>query len=167
MRLSRNIKAFQAFLLASSLVMFSAVWFTGSIFAASLPEEMTGIIREKTVQGVAYMTGGVGIGEREAMENWGKNYNLKLSFAEKSGVYLADVDVVVEDRNGNEKIKVMTNGPWFYLQLPPGAYTVKATFDGETKQIKNMRLPSGDRVTRVMRWDLEEEFPIYARMETR
>ncbi|MGH7826755.1 MAG: hypothetical protein ACREQ7_16475, partial [Candidatus Binatia bacterium] len=71
MQSSRNIKAWQAFLLASTLVMFSVVWFTGSTFAELLPQGMTGIIREKTDQGVAYMTGGVGIGEREAMENWG------------------------------------------------------------------------------------------------
>jgi hypothetical protein len=112
------------------------------------------------------MTGGVGIGEREKMENWAQNYNLKLSFAEEAGVYLADVGVVVEDQRGKQLINMTSNGPWLYLQLPPGDYTVRATVNGETKQSKNVHLENGTRVTRIMRWDLPQEFPIYANMKT-
>lgn len=164
MQVSGNSQVWSVLVLAAS-VFFSSGWFLGSTFAESGENMMSGIISGKTEQGVPYMMGGVGIGERELMEGRAEDYNLKLSFAEKVGVYLADVDVMVEDRNGNKIISRKTNGPWLYLQLPPGTYDVKATFEGETKQIENLRLTSGDRVTRVMRWDLPEEFPIYASMK--
>ena len=152
-------------LLAASLALMLPAWFTASPFAQSLSEGGHGIVRDETDQGIAYMTGGVGIGEREKMENWAENYNLKLSFAEEAGVYLADVSVVVEDQRGKQLINMTSNGPWLYLQLPPGDYTVRATVNSETKQSKNVHLENGTRVTRIMRWDLPQEFPIYANMK--
>jgi hypothetical protein len=113
------------------------------------------------------MTGGVGIGEREKMENWAQNYNLKLSFAEKTGVYLAEIDVVVENQSGKEMISMTTNGPWLYVRLPAGVYTVQATFKDQTKQVKKVHLENRARITRIVRWDLPEEFPIYASMKTK
>lgn len=41
------------------------------------------------------------------------------------------------------------------MKLFDGTYTVKATFEDETKQIKNLYLPEGERVTRLLRWDLD------------
>lgn len=84
MRLQINFWA--VLLLAASLTVMSPAWFTASLFAQSLPEGADGIVRVVTDQGIAYMTGGVGIGERERMESSAQNYNLKLSFAEKAGV---------------------------------------------------------------------------------
>jgi hypothetical protein len=160
MQACKNIKGWVIFLVAAGFAVFSSP----NIFAEPA-SEMSGVIRETSDRGVAYMTGGVGIGEREIMESWGKDYNLKLSFTEKSGVYLADVGVVVEDRNGNEMINITTNGPWLYLQLPPGSYTVKTTYNDEARRIENLRVSGGDRVRRVVRWDLPEEFPVYASMK--
>jgi hypothetical protein len=111
------------------------------------------------------MTGGIGIAEREAMESHGRDYNLKLSFSEKSGVYLTDIGVVVENQNGEEVLNITTNGPWLYLQLPRGSYTVKSTYNGESQRIENLRVTGGDRVQRIVRWDLPEEFPIYTSMK--
>jgi hypothetical protein len=58
---------------------------------------------------------------------------------------------------------VTTNGPWLYVQLPEGAYTVQATFEDQTKQTKNVPLEDGARITRIMRWNLPQESPIYSR----
>jgi hypothetical protein len=160
-----QIKFWPVLLLATSLALISPAWFAASVFAQSSPQGAHGIIRDKTDQGFAYMTGGVGIGERETMESSAQDYNLKLSFAEKSGVYLADVDVVVEDQSGKEMISMTSKGPWLYLQLPPGRYTVAATVKDRTKQIKNVLIENGDRIIRIVHWDLPEEFPIYANMK--
>jgi hypothetical protein len=159
----RNIRVTSGLLLATSLFLSGS--FTAVTSAESLEEQAAQVITGKTDEGVRYMMGGVGIGERDLMQSRAEEYNLKLSFAEKVGVYLADVDVVVEDRSGKKIISRKTNGPWLYLQLPPGTYDVKATFEGETKELKNVRVTSAARLTRVMRWDLPEEFPIYASMK--
>jgi hypothetical protein len=159
-----KVNAWPVLLLVTSLVLVSPPWFTANLLAQSSLEEAPGIIRGETEQGFHYMTGGIGIGEREKMQSWAKDYNLKLSFAEKSGVFLSDVKVLIE-KDERQMVRTTSNGPWFYIQLPPGTYNVRATFEGETQQLKNLRLTDGDRLTRIMHWDLEEEFPIYAAMK--
>ena len=131
--------------------------FTRPIFADSLAENPPGIVQAATEQGFPYMSGGIGIDEREVMQSWGGSYNLKLSFAETSGTYLSDVKLLIEDEKGREVIRTTSNGPWFYVQLPPGTYTVKATFEDETKQIKNLRLSEEGRALRYVHWDIGGE----------
>jgi hypothetical protein len=101
------------------------------------------------------MTGEVGTEERKIMQSWGGDYNLKLAFVEMSGEYLSDVELLIV-KYGREMVRETANGPWFYIELPPVEYTVNATYQGETKQIKNIKLVEEGRVTRLMRWDLEE-----------
>jgi hypothetical protein len=122
--------------------------------AASFAEEASGIVKGKTKAGFYYISGGFGTDERELMLQWSNGYNLKLSFAERSGAYLADVDLTIKDEKGNEVIASRLHGPWFYIQLPSGRYSVEATFKGVTKQIKNLRLPPGERASRVLHWEL-------------
>jgi len=150
-----NVKKFGLFLLAFGLGLLSPWMLADKILAQSSAENPAGIIKGATKEGFPYMSGGIGTGAREIMQSWGGNYNLKLTFSELSGNYLADVKLVLEDANGKEVISTMTNGPWFYIQLPPGNYTVKADFEGETKQIKNLRLAKAERVTRLLHWDLD------------
>jgi hypothetical protein len=109
------------------------------------------------------MTGGVGSEERDAMESQAGDYNVKLAFAEKVGVYLADVDVAVHDQSGKQILDVTTNGPWLYLQLPEGTYTVRAAFNDKIQRISNLAVKPGQRTARIVRWDLPQDFPIYAR----
>jgi len=140
--------------------------FPASGFAESTVQESGGIVRDKSAHGIEYMMGGVGIGEREIMENSAQDYNVKLSFAEKAGVFLAGIGVSVEDQKGTRLIDLTTNGPWLYVKLPPGAYTVTATFNGEAKRIQRLNVRDTGRTTRLLRWDLAEEFPLYANMKT-
>ena len=58
------------------------------------------------------------------------------------------------------------NGPWVYLRLPPGSYTVKAAFEGQSRTIDRVRIADQRRTERILRWDLPEEFPIYADMKS-
>lgn len=156
----KRVKAGEAWswtlvLLGFGLLVFAPWILNEKIFAQSSPGNPPGILRGSTEQGYGYMTGGIGLDEREVMESWGARYNLKLSFAELSGVYLSDVQLLIEDEHGREIIRTTTNGPWFYIELPPGTYTAKATFEDDTKQIKNLYLPEGERVTWLLHWDLD------------
>lgn len=138
-----------------NLLLFSPWMLTGNVLAQSSMENPPGILMSASDQGFRYMTGGVGLEEREIMRSWGTDYNLKLTFAELSGNYLSDVRIMMEDQSGKEIVNMTTNGPWLYVKLPAGTYDVKATFEGETRQIKNLHLPKGDRVTRLLHWDLD------------
>ena len=128
----------------------------GSVGAQTSKENPPGIVRGVTEQGFAYMTGGIGSGEREVMQSWAGDYNLKLAFAETSGVYVSDVALSIE-KEGRQMVRTTTNGPWFYIKLPPGRYTVEAMYEDESKQIKNLQLVEGSRVARLVHWDSEEQ----------
>jgi hypothetical protein len=114
------------------------------------------ITEGKTQQGFPYLSGGISTDEREVMEAWGKAYNVKLWFAERKGPYLSDVKLTVEGAKGVEILTVTTTGPWFYIQLPTGTYTVKATLAGVTREIKNLTVPRDKTVQRTLIWELAE-----------
>jgi hypothetical protein len=81
---------------------------------------------------IPYVSGGIGVEEREAVEAIGKEHNLKLSFALQNGNYLGDVNVVVKDNKGNSVLEAVSDGPLFFAKLPAGSYTIEATTREET-----------------------------------
>jgi len=90
-------------------------------------------VEQKVYQGIPYVSGGVGLEEREQFAAIGKNYNLKLVFAFKSGAYLSDVKVDISDSIGKKVLSAIAEGPWFFTALPPGKYTITATMMGKEK----------------------------------
>jgi len=114
------------------------------------------ITESKTAQGFPYLFGGISSNERAVMEQRAKGYNIKLVFAEKKGSFISDTTVVIADAKGAELVSLATNGPWFYIQLPPGTYGVRATFRGESKQIKDLRVSKDRTVQQTLIWDLSE-----------
>lgn len=84
----------------------------------------------RTANGIAYVSGGVGLAERAALEKIAKNYNLRLVFATKSGSYLADVRVTVSGPQGKSLFSTTAQGPWLFVKLPAGKYQVSATSGG-------------------------------------
>ena len=116
-----------------------------------------GIIVGATEGGLRYMTGGVGADEREVMESLDAPFNLKLVFAGRSGNFLSEVKLSIIDGPGHNVEEAISNGPWFYIKLPPGIYTVVATFNNDTKKIKNLDLSRNERVTRFLHWPAAEE----------
>ena len=112
------------------------------------------ITEGKTAQGFPYLYGGVGSDERDIMEEKGKAYNLKLSFAARGGAFLSDVKLVIADKKSGEIVSLVTDGPLFFIQLPPGNYTVSATFRNETKEIRALTVGKDKTVRRTLIWDL-------------
>ena len=96
------------------------------------------IIKEEVVgPNVKYMSGGVGLEERKAMETQGsKGYDMKLEFAITPGNYVSFVDVKINDQSGKPVINTQANGPWLYADLPKGTYTVVANYEGKEKSQK-------------------------------
>ncbi len=100
----------------------------GSVFcvqASYLPEPKA----KETDSGVMYMTGGVGVESRTAMNQAEDNYNLKVVVASTTGAYLADALVTIKDAAGKTIFQAMTDGPWLLVKLPKGTYRVKAAIE--------------------------------------
>ena len=109
--------------------------------------------------GVAYISGGVGDDSLDRMASMKREYNLKLMFTLNEGNYLADVNVAVADSRGNKVIQDVANGPFFFAKLPPGQYTVTATFEGKS-QTRKMNVGKGMQ-TAHLKWPSNptEDFP--------
>ena len=118
-------------------------------------EQGQGITKGQTEKGIPYMSGGVGSEEREQIREWAKEYNLGLVFAGKSRQYLSDVNVSILDDKGTEIVSAVSNGPWFYAQLPPGNYNVRAAYRGKVQEAKNIRLAKDGSVRRTLFWDVD------------
>ncbi len=84
------------------------------------------VLRAKSQPGISYMTGGVGLEEREAMKKEARNYNLWLEFAISAGNYLSGVKVRIKDAKGNVVLEEKSTGPWLLASLPEGKYLINA-----------------------------------------
>ena len=111
-------------LIASLLLSFGIC----SPFAAANAQQV------QTQQGIDFITGGVGLDEREALEAMAGDFSLKLRFALKGGSYIADVQVRIEDEEGKAVLEGAADGPWFLVDLKPGKYTVRASDPNEKLQ---------------------------------
>jgi hypothetical protein len=132
--------------------------------AVAQPSDNIVITEGKSPQGYPFMHGGIGSAEREQMEGKGKVYNLKLSFADRRGPYLAGVQLVIEGEKRAEIVNLTTSGPLFYIQLPPGSYTVKATFGAKTHEIKALKIVKDRQARHTFVWDAGgEPDPVAAR----
>lgn len=82
--------------------------------------------------GIQFLSGGIGVEERNAMQAESKVYNLKLSFSLKDGAYIADVKVAI-DSGKKPLVRTNSDGPLFYAKLPPGKYSIAVSYQGKTQ----------------------------------
>jgi hypothetical protein len=107
-----------------------------------------GLVRIQESQGIRYVSGGVGEGERGELNALSNQFNLLLLFAmQGSGDYLADVQVNIMNERNASVLSVESQGPWFFTQLPPGAYHVKASVLNQTQR-QTVRV-TGSRQSRL------------------
>ena len=113
----------------------------------------SGIDAEKSPEGTSFMSGGIGLEERQKMNEMAQPYDLKLAFADRRGEYLSDVKVTIDDEHGKQVLNTTTAGPWLYADLPQGKYDVKASFGDRTEEIKDLQITRGRLVNRVLHWE--------------
>lgn len=117
-------------------LLFCGMLLITGVTLSPAAEQNDSLPEQKVYQGIPYVSGGVGSEEREQFAAIGKNYNLKLVFAFKSGAYLSDVQVDISDSIGKKVLSAVAEGPWFFTNLPPGKFTITATMMGKEKQNK-------------------------------
>jgi hypothetical protein len=84
--------------------------------------------------GVKYVTGGVGFDERKELDALSSQFNLKLTLALTNGDFLGDSKVHITSADGATVLDAVTDGPYFYVHVKPGTYTVKIDRDGHVLQ---------------------------------
>ena len=108
----------------------------------------------QTVNGVSYVSGGVGTASIDRINTLASGFNLKLVFAGKSGAYLADVRVNIADSKGRTVLDIQSEGPWFLAKLPAGAYQIIASFAGNAVR-QQVSIGTGKLRTVDFRWASE------------
>jgi hypothetical protein len=102
---------------------------------------------------VRYVSGGIGLGERLALAAMHAEFNVHMSFAVKrTGNFLADVAVHVEDAAGRDVLDAVSEGPWLYVRLATGRYRLRATYAGAS-QTRAFEVRAGRHTELYLYWD--------------
>jgi hypothetical protein len=94
------------------------------IYPAALQAESPGTI--------PHLSGGYGAEERDALGAREAEYNVSLVFAVQDGDYLGGADVLIKNAKGETVLEATAEGPWFFVRLPQGNYTITASALGKT-----------------------------------
>ena len=89
-------------------------------------------VEVKIHNGIKFMSGGFGYDERDALRKRGHNFSLKVMFSQKGGDYMSDVRVQIKNATGQNILQAVSDGPWFFADLPAGRYTVVVEARGRT-----------------------------------
>ena len=125
---------------------------SASCFTVSSAQSTDPILR--TTTGVSYVSGGVGLDSIARLDALASQFNLKLVFALKTGVYLSDVKVTIADSRGTTLLDALSQGPWLMAALPTGNYQVAATVAGVTER-RNVTVAGARLNTVDFRWASE------------
>lgn len=101
------------------------------------PITSASIVRGTTDGALAYLSGGVTVGDRVTMHSERAGYSLWVATVAKgSGAYLVDALLRIVSLKSKAVVLERTmDGPWFFVALPVGGYDVSATLttDGSDK----------------------------------
>lgn len=109
---------------------------------------------QKTENGIRYATGGVGEEEEAALKSMADQFTLEVLVTLADGAFLGDHSLRILDATGQNIFEAPGNGPYFYVALPPGTYTVEALRPNHTAM--RQRVIVGKGLKRLnFRWPTE------------
>lgn len=76
---------------------------------------------------IHYITGGIGDEEMAMLKQREREFNVQLMMAGTGGHYIGGAMVRVLGESGEELLSVNGAGPYFYVNLKPGKYTLEIT----------------------------------------
>jgi hypothetical protein len=80
--------------------------------------------------GIEYINGGAGFEARDEIAAVQSGFPLRIVFSGKGGEYVVADTVTVRDQN-RELLRVKDAGPLLMVNLPPGKYTIEASYLGK------------------------------------
>ena len=111
----------------------------------------TNVIRGYTAAGYPYLNGGISFAEQHAIERAADPDNLKLIFANRAATLVSPRFVMIGTNHRGHIEKAPLRAPWFYIQLPPGGYTVLTRFKRQVVLLRDVTVGNGRRRTFVLR----------------
>lgn len=109
-------------------------------------------LHRRKERNITFMSGGSSQQERENFEEIGRDYSLKLIFLNKKNQYLSDVKLTILSQKGETILTTVANGPWFFINLPPGVYNFEASFQTDRKRIPQINIEGKDQKVISIQW---------------
>jgi hypothetical protein len=137
------------FLLGRLLILSIAASFTVSTPYAAAPSVQEG----RTAQDRRFVAGGIGLDESEQMKSMARDFTLSITVAARSGAYLADSHVTIQDARGKMVLDTKLGAPYLLVDLASGKYNIEATLQGK-KQQHFVDIAEGRRAKIVFSFDV-------------
>lgn len=115
------------------LALAAAAWAMAS--GSALASSAGGLPPVQHSGSVAYVNGGIGVREANAMQRASAHWPMSLEFAVRTkhrAEFDSDVKAMVKDSTGRAVLSVDSAGPFLLAKVPPGRYEVDATLGGRT-----------------------------------
>ncbi len=108
--------------------------------------------------GIDYVIGGVGDEAAQELRQFASSngYNLKAVFSLNTGNFIAGVKVALKDEHGRKLVDDFADGPMFFAKVPPGNYSLAATYEGKTETQK-LRVGQRDTRTAFFHWPVNPQ----------
>lgn len=122
-------------------------------YAFAAPESLPAVQHEGEV---AFLSGGIGLGQSTAIKQVMPKYPLTLEFAGKAASgneYLANIPVTLSDMHGNTILQTTAKGPFLLASLPDGRYSVTATYNGKTER-RDVNIAPSSHVHELFVWPM-------------
>lgn len=149
MKASVKVIAGLAVVLVSSFPTLSSAQDPGQDRASSLPPVQS--------QGqTEFLTGGVGKDESDAIQQVAKSWPLTLELSQAEAPraeYISDVQVRIKNKSGNTVLDANAEGPFVLVKLPPGKYSIDATYESRTIH-RDVTIQDGQNRKLTLMWSL-------------
>ena len=157
----RNMRGF------SRRHFFRVVALGGLLISASAMTHATAADRVQEMNGIPFVSGGIGTDSRDSLAAREKSYNFKLVMTlEGSGTFVADARLTLATAGGQRLVETVTEGPIFLAGLPAGSYVVSATFRHVTHS-KKFQLRADRLHTEYLRWPADPKLDVTTPWEER
>jgi hypothetical protein len=134
-------------LLLVPLSIFGIVLYILLIYSA---EE--NVLKRKKTENITFLSGGLSEPERKNLEEMGRKYSLKVIFSNERGEYLPEVTVTIFGQEGESILTTVSNGPWFFINLPFGTYDLEVSFQKSRKTISQVRIEEKSQTVIGVQW---------------
>ncbi len=98
-----------------------------------------------------------GIGAESRQQKIPLDFTIKLVFATTKGELLANVEVDVYDSEGRKVFSALSEGPWLFIDLPPGDYSIAASARNCVIKKEKVNITAGLISEVVMRWNFKDK----------
>ena len=118
----------------------------------SIAAQAQPVDRVQEMNGIPFVSGGIGADSRDDLAAREKSYNFKLVLTlEGSGSFVSGARVIVWSAAGERLLEHVTEGPIMLAGLPAGAYVLGASFRG-ISHTRKFQVRADRLHTEFMRW---------------